>query len=134
MKRETGWPVPGWAWSPRGRPQRAAPAPCGPSAAARLLCFPHAGGSAAFGIRPAHLIASGPRDAPYPDTADHGDAENAEDTDDAATVARLHALGGTDQELAADPEFQELVLPYVRADGRMFHAYTPPSTHEAPLR
>jgi surfactin synthase thioesterase subunit len=74
------------------------------------------------GVRPAHLVASGSRDAPYPDPVDP-DAED--DGDDAAVVARLLALGGTDPELAADPEFQALVLPYVRDDGRLFHSYRP---------
>ncbi|MEU6406395.1 alpha/beta fold hydrolase [Streptomyces sp. NPDC046985] len=74
-------------------------------------------------VRPVRLFASGSRDAPYPPpwTGHHSN----EADDDAAVVERLLTLGGTDPELAADPEFQELVLPYVRADGRMFHAYAP---------
>lgn len=32
-------------------------------------------------------------------------------------------MGGTDAEMAADPIFQEVVLPYLIADGRMFHDY-----------
>ncbi len=32
-------------------------------------------------------------------------------------------MGGTDAEMAADPIFQEVVLPYLIADGRMFHRY-----------
>ncbi|MFE0105833.1 thioesterase II family protein [Streptomyces sp. NPDC059009] len=106
-----------------------------------LLLFGHSMGAAVAletarhlesrGIRPAHLVASGSRDAPYP--TDGADALADDDTapddtapdDDAAVVARLLALGGTDPELAADPEFQALVLPYVRADGALFHGYTP---------
>ncbi|MET8849707.1 alpha/beta fold hydrolase [Amycolatopsis sp. NPDC004625] len=71
----------------------------------------------AAGVRPAHLFASGARHAPYPGPPP-GELE-----DDDTTASRLAALGGTDPELAADPLFQELVLPYVRSDGRMFHAY-----------
>ncbi|MDG5805154.1 alpha/beta fold hydrolase [Streptomyces ossamyceticus] len=82
------------------------------------------------GVQPAHLVASGSRDAPYP-----GPEESAgdEDEDDAAVVARLLELGGTDPDLASDPEFQQLVVPYVRDDGRMFHAYTP-HPDDPPLR
>ncbi|MEV5957082.1 alpha/beta fold hydrolase [Streptomyces sp. NPDC051987] len=81
------------------------------------------------GIHPAHLVASGSRDAPYP-----GPEELTEpDEDDATVVARLLALGGTDPALAADPEFQQLVVPYVRDDGRMFHGYSPRPDDE-PLR
>ncbi|MEU1646459.1 thioesterase II family protein [Micromonospora zamorensis] len=74
------------------------------------------------GIEPFHLFASGSRDAPYPGPEQLSDPD---DLNDAAVMQRLLTLGGTDPELAADPEFQELVLPYVRADGRMFHAYEP---------
>jgi surfactin synthase thioesterase subunit len=76
----------------------------------------------ARGIDPVHLFASGSRDAPYPPAEEW---EHPDEEDDTAVVERLLTLGGTDPELAADPEFQELVLPYVRADGRMFHAYVP---------
>jgi surfactin synthase thioesterase subunit len=68
------------------------------------------------GIRVAHLFASGSRNAaalPTP-VASHQDA---------GTIDQLVGFGGTDPELAADPLFQELVLPYVHSDGRMFHAY-----------
>ncbi|WP_040685485.1 thioesterase II family protein [Nocardiopsis baichengensis] len=73
----------------------------------------------ARGAPPAHLFASGSRDAPYPSP------EAAPDEDDAELLRRLVALGGTDPEIAESPEFQELVLPYVRSDGRMFHDYVP---------
>ncbi|MGW8784036.1 thioesterase II family protein [Streptomyces sp. NPDC055796] len=76
----------------------------------------------ARGINPVHLFASGSRDAPYPSPEDWADPD---EEDDPAVVERLLTLGGTDPELAADPEFQELVLPYVRADARMFHTYAP---------
>ncbi|MFF1412476.1 thioesterase II family protein [Streptomyces sp. NPDC058289] len=75
----------------------------------------------ARGIEPVRLFASGSRNAPYPPA--EGDAQDAED--DAAVIEHLLTLGGTDPELAADPEFQELVLPYVRADGRAFRTYVP---------
>ncbi|MBW5480321.1 alpha/beta fold hydrolase [Streptomyces bambusae] len=78
----------------------------------------------ARGIDPVHLFASGSRNAPYPSPEDWADPDEA---DDPAVVERLLTLGGTDPELAADPEFQELVLPYVRADAHMFHAYAPGS-------
>jgi pyochelin biosynthetic protein PchC len=70
------------------------------------------------GIRPAHLFASGSRDAELP-PADQDDLD--EDPD--AVAARLTSLGGTDADMTADSLFRELVLPYVMSDGRMFHAY-----------
>ncbi|WP_253866521.1 thioesterase II family protein [Micromonospora sp. WMMA2032] len=97
-----------------------------------LILFGHSMGAAVAletavalqerGVEPLHLFASGSRDAPYPEPEELSDPD---ELNDAAVVERLLTLGGTDPELAADPEFQELVLPYVRADGRMFHAYTP---------
>ncbi|MET9252667.1 alpha/beta fold hydrolase [Streptomyces sp. NPDC003717] len=96
-----------------------------------LLLFGHSMGAAVAletaralerrGIRPTHLVASGSRNAAYPDPEDSA----AEQDDDETVVARLLALGGTDPELAADPEFRSLILPYVRDDGRMFHSYLP---------
>ncbi|MFE2146973.1 thioesterase II family protein [Streptomyces sp. NPDC059456] len=82
----------------------------------------------ARGIDPVHLFASGSRDAPYPSAEDWADPD---EDDDPAVIERLLTLGGTDPELAADPEFQELVLPYVRADAAMFHAYAPGSGTDA---
>lgn len=72
----------------------------------------------ARGVAVAHLVVSGSKEGPLP-APDEPDA----DEDDDATILRLLELGGTPPELAADPDFQELVLPYVRADGRMFHDY-----------
>lgn len=63
-----------------------------------------------------HLFASGSHDGPLP--PDDGVVEDDDDT-----IVGLLQLGGTPPDLAADPDFQELVLPYVRADSRMFHAY-----------
>jgi surfactin synthase thioesterase subunit len=70
------------------------------------------------GIEVAHLFASGSMDGPLPDPDEFTDTEDSD-----ATAVRLLELGGTPPELAADPDFLELVLPYVRADGAMFHAY-----------
>ncbi|MEJ3746444.1 aminotransferase class III-fold pyridoxal phosphate-dependent enzyme [Actinomycetes bacterium KLBMP 9797] len=70
------------------------------------------------GVSPCHLFASGSRAAPLPDR----DPDGFDDDPD-AVLAQLVRTGGTDPELATDPMFQELVLPYVIADGRMFHAY-----------
>jgi pyochelin biosynthetic protein PchC len=65
-----------------------------------------------------HVFASGSRDgecvAAEPDAL-------VEDPD--AVMADLVRLGGTDPELAADPDFRELVLPYLLGDGRMYHRY-----------
>ncbi|HET9138969.1 thioesterase II family protein [Actinophytocola sp.] len=74
----------------------------------------------ARGVAVAHLFASGSRAGQPPADAGPPDTE-----DDAESVARLIMLGGTDPELAADPDFQALVLPYIRADSAMFHAYRP---------
>jgi pyochelin biosynthetic protein PchC len=69
------------------------------------------------GRRLAHLFVSGSRDGECVplDAGEH---------DDDDTVTRdLVSLGGTDGELAADPAFRELVLPYVRSDVRMLASY-----------
>ncbi|MEV0171001.1 thioesterase domain-containing protein [Streptomyces sp. NPDC050803] len=68
------------------------------------------------GIHLAHLFASGSRDAPLPVLPDHDD-------DPDQLLKDLVRMGGTDAEMAADPIFQEVVLPYLIADGRMFHDY-----------
>ncbi len=69
------------------------------------------------GRPPAHLVASGSRNAPLPPAEPPGEQADAD------LLAQLAAMGGTDPELLADPSFQELVLPYVRSDGEMFHRY-----------
>ncbi|MFF3222390.1 thioesterase II family protein [Nocardia suismassiliense] len=71
------------------------------------------------GISVAHLFASGSRNAPLPDSA----ADQAEEDPDMLSQ-RLIDLGGTNAELVADPFFQELVLPYILGDARMFHSYS----------
>jgi surfactin synthase thioesterase subunit len=72
----------------------------------------------ARGVRISHLFASGSREAEpeAPDADVFGE-------DDEAAAERLVLLGGTAPELVADPLFLELVLPYVRSDSRMYHAY-----------
>ncbi|WP_433607186.1 thioesterase II family protein [Dactylosporangium sp. CA-139114] len=84
-----------------------------------------------LGVPVSHLFASGSRNAPLP-APPPPEADDAHD--DPATVARLISLGGTDPQLAADPLFQELVLPYIRSDGRMFHAYMRSFSPEPRLR
>lgn len=71
----------------------------------------------AAGIPVAHLFASGSRNGPLPQ-------QLPPPSEDPADIARqLVQLGGTDPELAEDPIFQELVLPFVLGDGQMFHSY-----------
>lgn len=80
-----------------------------------VIALEAARGLQARGVRPAHLFASGSRNGPLP---------GPEESDDDEDVAeRLAVLGGTDPQMLADPFFQELVLPYIRSDGAMFHAY-----------
>ncbi|MBK3582065.1 thioesterase, partial [Streptomyces sp. MBT65] len=95
-----------------------------------LLLFGHSMGAAVAletaralerrGIRPAHLVASGSRNAPHPHPED---LATDQDENDDTVMAHLLTLGGTDPDLAADPEFRSLVLPYIREDGRMFRSY-----------
>lgn len=70
----------------------------------------------AHGVPPAQVFASGSREGEVlpPD-------ENEDDEDE--LFRRLVEFGGTDPELAADPEFRELVTPYLRGDGAMYRAY-----------
>ena len=68
--------------------------------------------------RPAvHLFASGSRDGALPPPS----SPPSEDPD--VVVAQLVALGGTDPDLADDPAFRELVVPYVVGDTRLLHGY-----------
>ncbi|OYP16071.1 thioesterase [Streptomyces sp. FBKL.4005] len=68
------------------------------------------------GLPVAHLFASGSRDAPLPTGL-------VAEEDPDRLLEDLVRMGGTDAEMAADPIFQEVVLPYLIADGRMFHRY-----------
>ncbi|MEU6145654.1 alpha/beta fold hydrolase [Streptomyces sp. NPDC047081] len=65
----------------------------------------------------AHLFASGSRNGPLPGSLPPPSEDPAE------LMQQLVRLGGTDPELAEDPDFQELVLPYALGDGKLFHAY-----------
>ncbi|WP_217179077.1 thioesterase II family protein [Streptomyces sp. AC495_CC817] len=67
-----------------------------------------------------HLFASGSRDAPLPTGL-------VAEEDPDRLLDDLVRMGGTDAEMAADPIFQEVVLPYLIADGRMFHDYVMPA-------
>ncbi|TDC85509.1 thioesterase [Micromonospora sp. KC606] len=78
----------------------------------------------AGGARVEHLFASGTRDAPLPDPPDPTD--DAE-IDERSAVEQLAGIGGTSREMLDNPMFRELVLPYVMADSRMFHAYRMPT-------
>ncbi|MGY0059567.1 thioesterase II family protein [Streptomyces sp. LZ34] len=69
------------------------------------------------GIHIERLFASGSRDAPLPTGL-------VAEEDPDRLLEDLVRMGGTDAEMAADPIFQEVVLPYLIADGRMFHSYT----------
>lgn len=73
----------------------------------------------AGGVPVAQLFASGSRDG----DCVRLDPSTVEEADPAELLARLVTLGGTDPDLATDPDFQELVLPYVLGDSRMFHDY-----------
>jgi pyochelin biosynthetic protein PchC len=73
----------------------------------------------ARGVAVSHLFASGSRDGDCVPL----DPRTVDEADPVDLIARLVALGGTDPSLAADRDFQELVLPYVLGDTRMFHSY-----------
>jgi surfactin synthase thioesterase subunit len=70
-----------------------------------------------LGTPPVHLFVSGHRAADVPGPVRYSDQ------DDDQLVETLTAMGGTDAELFADPEFREMVLPYVRGDLRLLDAY-----------
>ena len=72
------------------------------------------------GVDVTHLFASGSLDAPFPQLPSE---DEEEEDDDERLVASLVRMGGTSPEAARDPLFRELVLPYVRSDGHMFHRY-----------
>jgi pyochelin biosynthetic protein PchC len=81
----------------------------------------------ARGVELRHLVASGSRDDPGQESQEFSESslpsEVDADDNDQTVIDQLVRMGGTDPEVAKDPLFQELVLPYVRADTRMFHAY-----------
>lgn len=75
------------------------------------------------GLTPLAIFASGSRNASAVQASQ--DAGLVEDDDDDKLMDQLVRFGGTAADLASDPDFRELVLPYVRSDGRMFHTYQP---------
>ncbi|KPH98425.1 Oleoyl-(acyl-carrier-protein) hydrolase [Actinobacteria bacterium OV450] len=77
----------------------------------------------ADGLPVAHLYASGARAPHLAHPSDGPDGPDTADMDDEAIADALVALGGTDAELLSDPDFRELILPYVCGDFRMFDAY-----------
>jgi surfactin synthase thioesterase subunit len=95
-------------------------------AAAPLALFGHSMGAAvaletaralqSAGVPVAHLFASGSSDAPLP-------PPRTEPESDDQLVESLARMGGTDAGMLEDELFRELVLPYVRGDSEMFHAY-----------
>ncbi len=70
-----------------------------------------------MGIKITHLFASGSRNGPCPPL------QTYIEEDDQMLCKQLVEMGGTKQEAIEDPIFCELVLPSIRADGKMFHAY-----------
>ncbi|MFI7544703.1 thioesterase II family protein [Actinoplanes sp. NPDC049599] len=72
----------------------------------------------ASGIDVRHLWASGSRIAALPEPQPSSGETTEEDI-----VADLLRMGGSDPELLADPDFLELVLPYMQADADLFHSY-----------
>jgi len=98
-----------------------------------LVLFGHSMGSVvafetarvleARGISPAHLIVSGSRDMSGRDASRLEQGVDLSELDAETAIRQLVALGGTDPEIAADPLFAELVLPYVLSDFRMLKAY-----------
>jgi len=69
---------------------------------------------------PFMLFASG-RNAP---STEHG--ERVHQGGDAAILAKIRSLGGTDPRVLADPELVELILPPTRADYRAIETYSCP--------
>ena len=69
------------------------------------------------GVKLAHVFASGSRDAPLPPRTEPVDEDPRE------LLEKLVRMGGTDADMAADPVFQEIVLPYLAADSKLFNSY-----------
>lgn len=92
-----------------------------------LVLFGHSMGAAiAFetakflegrGTKISHLLASGSRNGPFPNK------ETYIEEDDENLCKHLIEMGGTSAEIINDPIFLDLVLPSIRADGKMFHEY-----------
>ncbi|MER5435397.1 alpha/beta fold hydrolase [Streptomyces sp. NPDC002588] len=84
------------------------------------------------GAPPAHLFVSGQIAPSAPDDAGSGTVQTLghpdvgiADADDEEVVRHLERLGGTENELLADPELREIFLPYIRNDFRMLQSYRP---------
>ena len=69
------------------------------------------------GIAITHLFASGSRNGPLPKK------EIYIEEDEKTFCKNLIKMGGTNPEALKDPMFLELVLPSIRADGKMFNKY-----------
>lgn len=69
------------------------------------------------GIEIKHLFASGSRNGPLLKETMNIEEDNAE------LCKHLVEMGGTDSEAIKDPLFLELILPSIRADGKMFSQY-----------
>lgn len=81
------------------------------------------------GCNVAHLIASGSRNGPLPKKGLYTQE------DDESLCKHLVEMGGTDPDAVNDPIFLDLVLPSIRADGKMFYDYnmTPGLTLKCPI-
>lgn len=64
-----------------------------------------------------HIFASGSCNGPLP----RKDAYIEED--DESLCKHLVEMGGTDPDIISDPTFQDLVIPAIKTDGKMFHNY-----------
>lgn len=80
-----------------------------------------------YGVRPVQLFASG-RAAPHraAPTTLHEDS-------DAALLAHVRSLGGTDSVVLEHPELSELLLPSLRADYTLIETYRPAPTQARPI-
>ena len=79
------------------------------------------------GVRPAQLFVSG-RAAPHrvAPTAVHEDS-------DAALLAQVRSLGGTESAVLEHPELRELLLPSLRADYTLIETYRPAPSQARPV-
>ncbi|MDP3372308.1 MAG: alpha/beta fold hydrolase [Candidatus Paracaedibacteraceae bacterium] len=69
------------------------------------------------GVEIVHLFASGSRNGGLPKK------ESYVEKDDGSLCKHLVEMGGTDPDVINDPLFLDLVLPSIRADGKMFNEY-----------
>lgn len=71
----------------------------------------------AKGIELMHLFVSGSRNGKLPPKV------VLEEKDDDVICKQLVQMGGTDPNIVSDPIFRELILPAIKADGKMFNKY-----------